>query len=83
MSRVEDLVATELSRHPVERISVAIVIPSSMAQPISRSSDCVTRSGPSAIACVETRFLKGIPDFNAQQLARVNRRSAFGSLFKA
>ena len=37
----------------------------------------------SHIATVETHFVENMPDFSQQELARLNRRSAFGSFYRA
>ena len=37
----------------------------------------------SHIATVETRFVENMPDLSRAELARLNRRSAFGNFFRA
>ena len=87
MSRVEEIVAEQLAKQPTEvipnghRYRLASGITELTFRPVvggPKSSDV------SHIATVETHFVdEDMPDYSQAELARLNRRSAFGSFYRA
>lgn len=85
MSRVEEIVATHLAGHPVERISdgYRYTLASGVTDLTFRPA--AGPRGPfelSAIATVDTRYQSGMPNFTQYALAKLNRRSIFGSFYR-
>ena len=83
LSRVEEIIAAQLTHQPVERIDGGYRYRLEAGTTDLTFRRPVGEPGPfelCAIATVETRFFRGLPDFTGIGLARANRRSAFGSL---
>jgi hypothetical protein len=86
LSRVEEIIAEQFANHSFE------VIPNGYRRALAFGTTQLTFrpvvSGPrpldvSHIATVETHFVENIPDLSRAELARLNRRSAFGSFYRA
>ncbi|KQX40910.1 MULTISPECIES: hypothetical protein [unclassified Ensifer] len=82
LSRVEEIVAAQLEGQPIE------CIPNGYRYTVGSGTTELTfrpTAGPPgafalcAIATIETQFVQGIPNFNRAEIARLNRRCAFGS----
>lgn len=86
MSRVEEIVAEQLASQPTEvmpnghRYRLASGITELTFRPVVSGTN---PSDVTHIATVETQFVEDMPDFSQAELARLNRRSAFGSFHRA
>jgi len=87
MSRVEEIVAEQLAKQPTEvipnghRYWLASGITELTFRPVASGTGS---SDVSHIATVETHFVdEDMPDYSGAELARLNRRSVFGSFYRA
>jgi hypothetical protein len=86
MSRVEEIVAEQLANQPTEvipnghRYRLASGITELTFRPVVSGTN---PSDVTHIATVETQFVEDMPDFSQADVARLNRRSAFGSFYRA
>jgi len=86
LSRVEEIVEAQLANQPVESISNGYRYPVEAGATELTFRPATSAPGPfglCAIATVETRFARSLPDFTTTGLARLNRRSAFGNFYRS
>lgn len=86
LSSVEGIIAAQLANQPVESISDGyrhVVEPGVTELTFRPATGAQGQFELCAIATVETWFLRDMPDFSEAEIARLNRRSAFGNFYRS